>query len=87
MRAHAHRKAHRMKITVWIALAVALLGGCGERVASYVSEVRAPEITQPGVKRERAFVSSVPENAPANERRQRAEPDFKDSAGSLDRSK
>lgn len=73
-----------MKMHIVIALVLALLlAGCGERILSRVSDVPAPEIAPPVAKHQ----SAPAQSAPAEERAQRAAPDFKDSAGSLDRSK
>jgi hypothetical protein len=77
-----------MNMNIVAALAMALLvAGCGERIPSRVSKTPSPEITPPAARHESTFVSTVTPNAPTDDRRQRPAPDFKDSAGSLDRSK
>jgi hypothetical protein len=76
-----------MKITVLIVFAVALLGGCAERVSSPASEVRAPEFAPPVAQRKAAIASATTQVAPIDEPARHSVPDFKDSAGSLDSSK
>ena len=77
-----------MNTKIVAALAMALVvAGCGEPIPPRVSEAPPPEIAPPIAKHESKFVSTVAPNAPTDDRRQRPAPDFKDSAGSLDRSK
>ena len=76
-----------MKVTVFVLLAVASLGGCGERVSSPATQAQAPEFAPP-VKRAAAIASSAPiYPAPLDEPSPKSAPDYKDSAGYLDRSK
>ncbi len=75
-----------MKTRMLIVLAAALLPGCGERVASPVSEAVPPVISTTAVKREREFVSGTAQPAAAGEPA-RSAPDYKDSSATLDRSR
>lgn len=77
-----------MKTNISIALAMTLiLTGCGERIASRPSDVPTPQVAPSPAKQQSAAVPAAAQNAPAEEREQRTAPDFKDSAGTLDRSK
>jgi len=75
-----------MKSIVLTIFAVAFFGGCGQRVSSPASEVQAPEFAPP-VQRAAALASRKTQPAPIDEPARHSAPDFKDSAGYLDRSK